>query len=63
MLVGSLFILGLSFSTKAQEVVEHISVAGSNEQWYAEGKERASDAASRAIFADGQLYGSKTVRK
>ena len=43
-LVGSLFILALSSSSKAQEVVERVSVAGSNEQWYAEGKERASDA-------------------
>ena len=38
------FILAVSFSTKAQEVVERVSVAGSNEQWYAEGKERAGDA-------------------
>jgi hypothetical protein len=43
-LVGLLFILAVSFSTKAQEVVERVPVAGSNEQWYAEGKERASDA-------------------
>jgi hypothetical protein len=44
LLVGLLFVLAISFSTKAQEVVERVSVAGSNELWYAEGKERASDA-------------------
>lgn len=43
-LVGLLLILTFSFSTKAQEAVERVSVAGSNEQWYAEGKERAGDA-------------------
>ncbi|MDQ3472988.1 MAG: hypothetical protein M3447_04545 [Acidobacteriota bacterium] len=42
--LGLLFILSVSFPSKAQDVVERIAVAGSNEQWYAEGKERASDA-------------------
>ncbi len=44
LLVCLLFIPAVSFSIKAQEVVERVSVAGSNEQWYAEGKERAGDA-------------------
>jgi len=43
-LVCLLFIPAVSPATKAQEVVERVAVAGSNEQWYAEGKERANDA-------------------
>lgn len=33
----------LTFSVNAQEKIEHVEVAGSNDQWYVEGSERASD--------------------
>lgn len=42
--LGLLFIVAVFFSTNAQQGTERVAVAGSNEQWYAEGKERASDA-------------------
>ena len=43
-LVCLVFLLAVSFPTKAQEVGERVVVAGSDGQWYAEGKERAGDA-------------------
>ncbi|MGI8918464.1 MAG: hypothetical protein ACR2H6_07660, partial [Pyrinomonadaceae bacterium] len=43
-LVCLVFLLAISFPIKAQEVGERVAVAGSDGQWYAEGKERAGDA-------------------
>ena len=35
---------GLSFPVKAQEKIERVAVTGSNDEWYAEGTDRAGDA-------------------